>query len=62
MLHDNEQRAFSPLIEHLMPEAALAEKAQAQANLDSFMEVMYRIYRRLESQENFPLPSDDLTK
>jgi hypothetical protein len=58
MKPDSAQPEFSPLIERLMPEASIEEKEIAQANLDGFMAVMYRIYQRLEAEGRFPLPED----
>ncbi|MDO8603801.1 MAG: hypothetical protein Q7K40_00060 [bacterium] len=60
---NTEQREFSSLIERLMPKASIKEKEIAQANLNTFMEVMYRIYQRFEAEGRFPLPEDgSLTK
>lgn len=60
---DDPQPTFSPMVEHLLPDAPLEKRVRAQANLDAFMEVMYRIYLRFEEEGRFPLPEDgSLTK
>ena len=58
MGHHDEKPQFSHLIEHVMPDASMEEKGEAQVNLDGFMDVMYRIFKRLEAEGKFPLPED----
>lgn len=59
MPHDNPQQ-FSPVVEYLLPDATIEKKIEAQANLDAFMDVMYRIYLRFEEEGRFPLKEDSL--
>lgn len=63
MTQDDQKPTFSPMVERLLPDAPIEKKIEAQANLDAFMEVMYRIYLRFEEEGRFPLPEDgSLTK
>lgn len=52
MHHDG---IISPYIKHVMPEASLTAQQEATANLHGFLEVLYRIYLRLEREGRFPL-------
>jgi hypothetical protein len=40
----------SPLVERLLPDATPEERSIAQANLDHFVSVLYRICDRLERE------------
>ncbi len=44
-----------------LPQASLAEQLEAQATVDRYLMVVYRIYLRLKHEGKFPLPPRDKT-
>ena len=53
-MENHDSLRVSPLIERLLPGASPDEQSAAQANLDHFISVLYRICDRIEREAETP--------
>jgi hypothetical protein len=53
---------IAPLVKRLLPHASQTEKMDATENLRAYVAILYRIFRRLESEAKLPGRRDKNTK
>ena len=58
MENKNTNPSISPFVDALLPNASEAEREHAQANVDRYLDVLLRIYTRLELEGKLPITRD----